>query len=273
MCAAFDDSNVLTQRITLDFAISYISFHNSPLPKPHIVKLLTYSLGVLLRRDMSLNRRIFQWFLNVDSNNATEINQSVSVEDEDEDKTMTDSYFNLYSKLPLTAAMIVLFKDSVQYSCESVNLKDSSGKFRLWHLKPFRILITLLDKPEVGSSILEEVMLEVFRAIYKHSVVTKTFADKMLNGYKDILLMHSELIKNSNLLFNSFEPFYMWDYIGKIFKRCSKPHSDLNCKDDFVTELQQLVKIEDPTHSEVFSIIDYLLDIVLLVRQMLVAIM
>ncbi|XP_065649698.1 protein dopey-1 isoform X2 [Hydra vulgaris] len=261
LCAAFDDTNVLTQRITLDFAITYISFNSSPFCKYHIVKLLTYALGVLLRRDMSLNRRIFQWFLNTDSKNATEGNQSVSVEDEEEDKSVTDSYFNLYSKLPLTAAVIVLFKDSIQYGSENNNFRDSSSKFRL---KPFRILITLLDKPEVGSSILEEVMLEVFRAIYKHSEVTEDSVDKKLNGYKELSLMHAELIKNSNLLFNSFEPFFMWDYIGKIFKRCSKPYTEENFKDNFVTELQQLVRIEDPTHSEIFSLTDYLLDIVLL---------
>ena len=34
-------------------------------------------------------------------------------------------------------------------------------------LRPFRILISLLDKPEVGSSILEDVLIDIFRYMYK----------------------------------------------------------------------------------------------------------
>ena len=34
-------------------------------------------------------------------------------------------------------------------------------------LRPFRILISLLDKPEIGSSILEDVLIDIFRYMYK----------------------------------------------------------------------------------------------------------
>ncbi len=33
-------------------------------------------------------------------------------------------------------------------------------------LRPFRILISLLDKPEIGSNILEDVLIDIFRYMY-----------------------------------------------------------------------------------------------------------
>jgi len=32
----------------------------------------------------------------------------------------------------------------------------------------------------------------------------------------------AELIKTANLLFNSFEPYYMWDYIAHWFEECCR---------------------------------------------------
>jgi len=32
----------------------------------------------------------------------------------------------------------------------------------------------------------------------------------------------TELIKTANLLFNSFEPYYMWDYIARWFEECCR---------------------------------------------------
>lgn len=32
----------------------------------------------------------------------------------------------------------------------------------------------------------------------------------------------AELIKTANLLFNSFEPYYMWDYVARWFEECCR---------------------------------------------------
>ncbi|MEE6476377.1 hypothetical protein FKM82_011056 [Ascaphus truei] len=97
-------------------------------------------------------------------------------------------------------------------------------------LKPFRILISLLDKPELGPAILEDVLIEVFRTLY-----TQCKAELDLQAQapfsKDPAQLSSklrenkrtaELIKTANLLFNSFEPYYMWDYIARWFEECCR---------------------------------------------------
>lgn len=256
VCASFDDSNVLVQRITLDFAISFISFHNTNLSQNLLVKLLTYALGVLLRRDMSLNRRIFQWLLNVngEGNPISNINGSISVEDQTDDENMQDSYFDVYSKEVVTAALVLLFQDVVENVQDGPKTKSNTIKYKSVHLKPFRILITLLDKPEVGSVVLEEVMLEVFRTLYGHFQLKNKLVEANSRKSKDITAVHDEIVKNANLLFNSFEPFFMWDYFGRLLQKCYKEgEEDVSIS---------LVKIRQPNYYELFQLISYLLDVV-----------
>lgn len=52
-------------------------------------------------------------------------------------------------------------------------------------LRPFRILISLLDKPEIGSSILEDVLMDIFRYMYKECgepVITGSSSDDASSG-------------------------------------------------------------------------------------------
>lgn len=261
ICASLDDANVLVQRITLDFVISFISFHTTSLEKRHLVKLLTYALSVFLRRDMSLNRRIFQWLLNV--NGEGQSNGSASQDDRTEDESIEEeSYFGNYSKELLIVAIVLLFQDVVKNYEEYVDNKlERTNKAKSPHLKSFRVLITLLDRPEIGSAILENVLLEVIRMLYQYHIIKKKYQTSLPKQIEAVRSINDELIKNANLLFNSFEPFYLWDYIGRLVKDCSQEIDE----EQKSSEMKEIVTIERARFSEIFQITSYLLDIVTLV--------
>ena len=86
-------------------------------------------------------------------------------------------------------------------------------------LKPFRILVSLLDKAEIGPVIIEEVLLSVFRSLYQEG--TCQDEETLGSGNKSArqLVRDSkhvdELVKTANLLFGSFEAYFIWDYIGR----------------------------------------------------------
>ena len=82
---------------------------------------------------------------------------------------MDDSsiYFSHYSKGLLIEAVKLIF----QRSLETEEQPD---------LKSYRLVMTLLDKPDVGGAILEEIMIDVFRAMY-HS----TYNDSSNNRYTE----------------------------------------------------------------------------------------
>ena len=103
-------------------------------------------------------------------------------------------------------------------------------------LKPFRILLNLLDKPEIGSAILEDVLVEVFKNLflsYKHfhpkeTSENKNAVERSLKRNEPVKQTTSkenpmeELIKTGNLLFNTFEPYFMWQYIAKLLASCNR---------------------------------------------------
>ncbi|KAM7382489.1 hypothetical protein PAMP_002216 [Pampus punctatissimus] len=149
-------------------------------------------------------------------------------------------------------------------------------------LKPFRILISLLDKPELGPAILEDVLIEVFRTLHTqcrteldlqnqssfskdHTHLSRSVQPSTLFLYPvDISKLRenkktAELIKTANLLFNSFEPYYMWDYIARWFEECCRTAVNVGTQ-----ALRQAGSLDPAGLSlvEFCQLVDFLLDIV-----------
>ncbi|XP_077018453.1 protein DOP1A isoform X4 [Tamandua tetradactyla] len=211
------DSSVLVQRSTLDLILFCFPFHMSQATRPDMIRILSAALHVVLRRDMSLNRRLYAWLLGFDNNGAVIGPRSTRHSNPEEHATY---YFTTFSKELLVQAMVGILQVN-GFGEESTLMQD---------LKPFRILISLLDKPELGPVILEDVLIEVFRTLYSQC---KAELDLQMEPpfSKDHAQLSSklrenkktaELIKTANLLFNSFEPYYMWDYVARWFEECCR---------------------------------------------------
>ncbi|KAM4678718.1 protein DOP1A isoform 6-T9 [Amazona ochrocephala] len=211
------DTSVLVQRSTLDLILFCFPFHMSQATRPDMIRILSAALHVVLRRDMSLNRRLYAWLLGFDNNGALIGPRSTRHSNPEEHASY---YFNTFSKEMLVQAMVGILQVN-GHGEESTLMQD---------LKPFRILISLLDKPELGPAILEDVLIEVFRTLYTQcKAELELQAEPSFN--KDHTQLSSklrenkktaELIKTANLLFNSFEPYYMWDYIARWFEECCR---------------------------------------------------
>ena len=115
----------------------------------------------------------------------------------------TSVYFEYYSRDLLIDAVRMVLKRSLAARM----FGEQSGP----DLKPYRLLITLFDKPEIGPIVLDEVILDVFRALHHAYSEFKTKGKE-----KD------ELIKSANLLFGTFDSGYIWDYCGDQFEKASK---------------------------------------------------
>ncbi|XP_023506488.1 protein DOP1A isoform X2 [Equus przewalskii] len=202
------DSSVLVQRSTLDLILFCFPFHMSQATRPDMIRILSAALHVVLRRDMSLNRRLYAWLLGPRSTRHSNPEEHATY------------YFTTFSKELLVQAMVGILQVN-GFGEESTLMQD---------LKPFRILISLLDKPELGPVILEDVLIEVFRTLYSQC---KAELDLQMEPAfsKDHAQLSSklrenkktaELIKTANLLFNSFEPYYMWDYVARWFEECCR---------------------------------------------------
>ncbi|XP_064198494.1 protein dopey-1 [Anguilla rostrata] len=249
------DSSVLVQRSTLDLILFCFPFHMSQATRPDMIRILSAALHVVLRRDMSLNRRLYAWLLGFDNNGVRTGPRSTRNSSPEEHATY---YCNTFSKDMLVQAMVGILQGKARGGEEeSVLMHD---------LKPFRILLSLLDKPELGPAILEDVLIEVFRTLY-----TQCRAELDLQNQSPFSKDHTqlssklrenkktaELIKTANLLFNSFEPYYMWDYIARCFEDCCRRtlNSHLQVGAAGKSEPSELSLLE------FCHLVDFLLDIV-----------
>ena len=96
-------------------------------------------------------------------------------------------------------------------------------------LKSYRLVMTLLDKAEVGGAILEHIMIDVFRAMFhsskapapKNCKQTAEMVNKKSENVTSPGSAQQELIKSANLLFGTLESSFIWEFCGKTFEKAS----------------------------------------------------
>lgn len=215
LCASLQDSSILVQRSTLELLLLGFPLHNCTLVYADRVRVCTAALGVLLRRDMSLNRRLFAWLFGSDGSSTVSVvpppesagsSEPSSSPVPDSPEPTHATYFHLHSSTLLLDAIKCLFSPSTS---RSPVLSSNFSVF--W---PYRILVSLMDKPETNF-ILDDILIDVFRSLYIEcnlGTVTKSHQEKQANR------SNFELIKTANLLFSSLEPNYLWEYVHKCFQ-------------------------------------------------------
>jgi len=229
LCASLQDNNVLVQRSTLDLLLHVFPIHCCHLTQLDTVTVLTAAIAVVLRRDMSLNRRLYAWLIGTDVNGVpisivtsgvSSMAEAGGLERQDSEPNM--EYFDKHSKSFL-----------VQAVKRSLSSDVAEGHQSSLKLRPFKILTSLLDKPEIGSAILEDIFLNVLRCIYRECV-TKTSDQcarpKVVQSSSlksdDSVTAISEVVKTANLLLGSLEPSFIWQFIAETLEStCAQANS------------------------------------------------
>lgn len=101
ICTSLLDPAVLVQRAILDLLIACFPMHNRQLSKQDMISIITAAVTVLLRRDISLDRRLFAWFRNGLDANPTKPSRK------------GDHYFDKYSKPLVSQAFILCLTVSI----------------------------------------------------------------------------------------------------------------------------------------------------------------
>ncbi|EEP76156.1 conserved hypothetical protein [Uncinocarpus reesii 1704] len=176
------DDQLLVQRNYLDLLVTHLPLH-SPVLQTRITAddlelLVAAAAGVVIRRDMSLNRRLWAWFLGPeltnDSNESGDMDlqsitsgHSVSQLDKEMPKSQYFAHFGLQ---PLV---------------NSIRKRIAKGSIiPQERAKPFRISLSLMDRWEVGGLIVPEIFLPVMRSVqeYNHIAASKAKFDEVLRS-------------------------------------------------------------------------------------------
>uniref|UniRef100_A0A0P6J8V2 Protein dopey-2 n=1 Tax=Heterocephalus glaber TaxID=10181 RepID=A0A0P6J8V2_HETGA len=259
LCASLLDSNVLVQRNNLEIVLFFFPFYTCldpnertiPLLRADIVHLLSAATQTLLRRDMSLNRRLYAWLLGSDIKGNTivpETDISNSYQDQ------SSYFFEKYSKDLLVESLAEILHQ--KFSNTDVEERHHA------YLKPFRILVSLLDKPEIGPQVVENLFLEVIRAFYAYCrdalgsdlQLSYTQSGNLLSSTIKENKNASEIVKTVNLLISSLSTDFLWDYMTRCFEECFRPVKQGSPAGKPVRPL--------PTVSELCTLLAFLLDVI-----------
>lgn len=125
----------------LDFLLVYTPMHKKQFDPWNTKKIITSVLHLLLKRDVSLNRRICAWFLGTESSGKNSLNHHHSCDDLSE----SASYFLLYTRDSLL--------ESISDALETATMiNQASSKWTL--IKLLRVLHVLGESKDEDQLVL-----------------------------------------------------------------------------------------------------------------------
>ncbi|EQL38061.1 hypothetical protein BDFG_00452 [Blastomyces dermatitidis ATCC 26199] len=169
------DEQLLVQRNFLDLLVTHLPLHSPVLQKgitPNDLEILVAAAaGVVTRRDMSLNRRLWAWFLGPDASNGAQEqgegdlplssgHEASRVFDYENAKSQ---YFSRFGLKPLVQSIKAMINRN------SLHPPDRA--------KPFRISLSLMDRWEVGGLVVPEIFLAVMRSVQQYEQLASSTAN------------------------------------------------------------------------------------------------
>lgn len=181
------DEQLLIQRGFLDLLVTHIPLNSDVLQsrvKPDDLELLLRAaIGVVTRRDMSLNRRLWAWFLGPEPQVAeppSGADSTATVADQQGDISSRTKYFEEYGLQPLTSALLGMIR--------SGDKKNTTERAR-----PYRICLSLMDRWEIGGLVVPEVFLPVIENVRAFKSQASSKAE------------FSEVLKSARVFFDGIE--------------------------------------------------------------------
>ncbi|RDB28675.1 Protein dopey [Hypsizygus marmoreus] len=161
--AALEDENLLVRRGALDLLLQSMRMDSTAIRKAQPddrAILMRAATGVVLRRDLSLNRRLYTWLLGPDEKSDHQI-----------DYLKANTLDLLYSTL-------------------KNEMVSPSGEYS--ESRPFKIFISLLDKWEIIGPLTEILVYDSFKAI-------KNLVENPTEGSQDLTMTASTLYESVEL--------------------------------------------------------------------------
>ncbi|EME40020.1 hypothetical protein DOTSEDRAFT_56330 [Dothistroma septosporum NZE10] len=183
------DSQVLIQRGFLDLLVTHLPLNSVVLQhkigSDDLDRIVSAATVVLLRKDMSLNRRLWSWFLGPnpkESNQPPPLNLERQKSGEEEPSGQL-RYFSNFGKASLRRAVLKMLEST------------SSGP--VVRARPFRICLSLMDRWEIGGLLVPEIFLPAMRSLHAYSLIA---------AKRDV----AEVVRSASLFFDGVEASLIW---------------------------------------------------------------
>ncbi|KAL8717527.1 MAG: hypothetical protein Q9225_005234 [Loekoesia sp. 1 TL-2023] len=191
--AGLGDAQVLIQRGFLDMLVTHLPLHSEVLHRKvtpgDLVRLTRAAVSVVSRREMSLNRRLWTWFLGFKGPSSDHQIASASSETvnghNDHSQGQQTKYFKQYGLKPLVQGIMEMFETDVSTAAEKA--------------RPFRIALALMDRWEIGSLVVPIIFLPALRSVRRYETLAPTTEE------------YHEVLRSASAFFDGVESGLIWD--------------------------------------------------------------
>lgn len=192
LAVGLSDKQSLVQRGFLDLLVTHLPLHSTVLqksvPVADLRQLVAAAAGVVSRRDMSLNRRLWNWLLGpVPSTNLETDVKSQQRESKSpvlDEATQHVAYFAKYGLRALSHSILEMITNQ-----NATAVAERS--------RPFRICLSLMDRWEVGGLLIPDIFIPAMESAYTYSrTASKPHGE--------------ELIRSASIFFDGIESGLIW---------------------------------------------------------------
>ncbi|KAI9760818.1 MAG: hypothetical protein M4579_001448 [Chaenotheca gracillima] len=200
--AGLSDGQILIQRGFLDLLVTHLPLHSSVLQHQvsadDLEHLIISAVGVVSRRDMSLNRRLWAWLLGPEPSQSAD-SQSIAGSPVAEKNALGDSsgfsaagqseYFGRFGLATLVRGLHKMIDHSSDSPSETA--------------RPFRISLSLMDRWEIGGVVVPEIFLSVVSSVRRFERTTTSREQ------------FNEVLRSASVFFDGVESGLIW---GELFQ-------------------------------------------------------
>ncbi|KAL1654473.1 hypothetical protein SLS61_003076 [Didymella pomorum] len=196
--SGLSDPQLLIQRGFLDLIVSHLPLDSPVLQqrisKTDLERLVAAAAGVVSRRDMSLNRRLWAWFLGPDPSTTESAEGTESPTQERHNASMDPStvhaaYFSRYGLAALTTSVLKMIRRNARTPAERA--------------RPFRVCLSLMDRWEVGGLIVPELFLPALQSV-------QTYSDQATKDQVD------EVMRSASAFFDGVDSGLIWGKLTQL---------------------------------------------------------
>ena len=198
LAVGLSDSQTLVQRGFLDLLVTHLPLHSAVLqqlvPVADLRKLVAAATGVVARRDMSLNRRLWTWLLGPEPKSDSSLeakSPSQAIESPVIEKSAQHAaYFARYGLQSLSHCILEMFTND--------NVASVADRAR-----PFKICLSLMDRWEVGGLLIPDIFVPAIESAYKFSQSSTKQESE-------------EVIRSASIFFDGIESGLIWTKFLKL---------------------------------------------------------
>ena len=215
-CAGLRDAQLLVQRGFLDLLVTNLPLHSkvfqSRTVQSDLAKLVGAATSVISRKDMSLNRRLWAWFLGPETNDlSAEAKADSLLSPGAAESDLQAQYFERYGLKSLVQSIMSMIQLNSQNSTERA--------------RPLRICLSLMDRWEIGGLVVPQVFAPALRSVWMYQREAPSNEAS------------AEVLRSGIFFFDAIESSLIWTEMFKMLTQA------MDSKTDDTSRAQELLEI------------------------------